>query len=1209
MKKLLLLLMALFLWAGSSWAVTVTIGTGTSTQRQPFGMYWGYERSASIYTYAEMTTYGTITTIAWYVGTAQTTNCPTKIYLKTTTATTLTAQTWATMISGATTVYDATRNYTPSGWLIIDITDFNYSSDNLLVLCETNYGGGGTGTYPTFRYTSSTSRHEIWYADSSPPTGNGTVGSLRPNIQFNITTTSPSLSAVPSTINFGYVASGSTYEYPTPYVLSGTNLTAGPIVVTAPSAAFEVSLTGGGVGFGSSVNVTYTPPTLTATNIYVRFKPTGPPASYSGNITNVGGGASRDVAVSGSSYMYARYCTSTATSATDEDIFNVTIGSLNNSSTCATTGGIGSVLNMYSNYTTTVAAVNLGQGSVNAFSVQIGTCGGNYGNAVKIFIDYNSDGDFADAGEEAYVSAASTSGPHTETGNITIPPTATLGLTMMRVVNVETGTPSGILACGTYTWGETEDYLVNITPPPACVAPVGLSVTNITTVGADLGWSSTDSFFDIFIQIDGGPDPGPATTPTVNNHNALTYTWSGGSPATTYDWWVRTDCAAGGGTGQSDWVAGSTFTTLCLTYTLPFTESFNTASFPACWSQTSTLSPRWNVNNTNGAGGTAYEMRGSYTSGTGTSRLITPPMNLSVASPHLIYKQMYDDYGVGVSIGVQTSINGGASWVTEWSYAGGSGNIAAETKVIPLTNYGASTLIAWFIDGNHYQIDYWYVDDVVVQDGAPVVPGLWTGAVDTDWSNKDNWDDATTPDGTVAVTIPAGCPNYPYITGITAECLSLTIQNGGGVYMVDSFFDIFTEVNLDGELQIDGGTVDIVTDLNGKSNGLLDMNGGILNIGGGIYESGSFTWASSDFELSGGTINVTYHAAFYGGVGTMNGPFNLNGGGSAHMGADVFTTVTGGTVTLTGTAGTPQYFLPPSGTGTGVAYNLVVNAAGTNYIFSRDANVNGDHIYNDFLVEAGTVQLQSTSGTGSPGTFAVDGDVTVKPDGGFNSFVTTTFNVGGNLVLEADATGYGSWIDNGYINVAKGIQEAQVAYDGLKWHMISAPIPTAVSGMFTGLYLQKHAESTNLWSDIETTTEALNVGQGYALYNTVAGTHKALFEKSFNTGGQNMSLTRNNQGWNAVGNPYPSAIDWDAASGWTKTNVANATYVENAGLWASYIAGAGTNGGSRYISPGQGFFVECTDAGGGTLAMTKDVRTLTKTFPRNWSGYRLRVTK
>ena len=87
-------------------------------------------------------------------------------------------------------------------------------------------------------------------------------------------------------------------------------------------------------------------------------------------------------------------------------------------------------------------------------------------------------------------------------------------------------------------------------------------------------------------------------------------------------------------------------------------------------------------------------------------------------------------------------------------------------------------------------------------------------------------------------------------------------------------------------------------------------------------------------------------------------------------------------------------------------------------------------------------------------------------------------------------------------------------------------------------------------------------------------------------------MLNTNQGWNQVGNPYPSAIDWDASSGWTKTNVNNAIYIiTDDGNWASYVNGSpGPNGGSRYIAPGQGFFVKVSSAGSGTLQMNNNVR-------------------
>ena len=156
------------------------------------------------------------------------------------------------------------------------------------------------------------------------------------------------------------------------------------------------------------------------------------------------------------------YCASTASNSSDEEILNVTVGTLNNSSTCLTTGGTGSVLNKYSDYTTTVSPPSIGLNAVIPFSVQIGTCGTSfYKSAFKIFIDYNRNGSFADAGESVFTSDTAT-GVFTKTGTFTVPGGLALGNTLMRVVNTETGNASTIDSCGTYGYGETEDYLVNI---------------------------------------------------------------------------------------------------------------------------------------------------------------------------------------------------------------------------------------------------------------------------------------------------------------------------------------------------------------------------------------------------------------------------------------------------------------------------------------------------------------------------------------------------------------------------------------------------------------------------------------------------------------------------------------------------------------------------------------------------------------------------
>ncbi len=183
------------------------------------------------------------------------------------------------------------------------------------------------------------------------------------------------------------------------------------------------------------------------------------------------------------------YCVSGATSVADEEISNVTFGSLNNSSTCGDVApGAGSTAYFYSNYTNGNGApqpADVIRTAVVPFSVTQSTCGGSYSNKFAIFIDWNQDGDFADADETVFQPATASVGNNTQTGTITIPASATLGITRMRVVNVETtGT---VLACGTYTWGETEDYLINVLPTPPCDGTPAAGIASVASASMCYG--------------------------------------------------------------------------------------------------------------------------------------------------------------------------------------------------------------------------------------------------------------------------------------------------------------------------------------------------------------------------------------------------------------------------------------------------------------------------------------------------------------------------------------------------------------------------------------------------------------------------------------------------------------------------------------------------------------------------------------------------
>lgn len=91
-----------------------------------------------------------------------------------------------------------------------------------------------------------------------------------------------------------------------------------------------------------------------------------------------------------------------------------------------------------------------------------------------MFIDYNQNGVFDPVAERAFsgpLSSANTpTNPNPAVGSLQVPVTSLTGLTRMRVVLVEFGTATQS-PCGTFTWGETEDYTVNIIAAAPCTAP------------------------------------------------------------------------------------------------------------------------------------------------------------------------------------------------------------------------------------------------------------------------------------------------------------------------------------------------------------------------------------------------------------------------------------------------------------------------------------------------------------------------------------------------------------------------------------------------------------------------------------------------------------------------------------------------------------------------------------------------------------------
>jgi len=289
-----------------------------------------------------------------------------------------------------------------------------------------------------------------------------------------------------------------------------------------------------------------------------------------------------------------------------------------------------------------------------------------------------------------------------------------------------------------------------------------------------------------------------------------------------------------------------------------------------------------------------------------------------------------------------------------------------------------------------------------------------------------------------------------------------------------------------------------------------------------------------------------------------------------------------GTYTLGGMAqGTPDLVFGYELGSSPDFYNLVSNKTNAEVLLDRDVQVNNN--------------------------------LTIKEQSYVTNSTGTTLTISnGKLVVESDAVGSGSFIDYGTVIFNNGAETNVERYTITdRWHMFSPSVSGETADIFhfgasTGydVWLMKHDEPTDSYTYIWDETTPLYTMQGYFLWGGGTGATPPVTDWIYQMyGGLNSgsmgsvgNATRTSpgtgSGWNLLGNPYPSVIDWDAASGWTKTNIDATIYIHNGTNWSTYTyGGSSTNGGSRYISMGQGFFVSVSEGvSTGTLMMDNGVR-------------------
>ena len=273
-------------------------------------------------------------------------------------------------------------------------------------------------------------------------------------------------------------------------------------------------------------------------------------------------------------------------------------------------------------------------------------------------------------------------------------------------------------------------------------------------------------------------------------------------------------------------------------------------------------------------------------------------------------------------------------------------------------------------------------------------------------------------------------------------------------------------------------------------------------------------------------------------------------------------------------------------TTSGVTFNVVPPAA-SNVIIAGACTVNANNTIKDLTINGGG-QLTLNSG---------------------NTTLATNVYIGSDA-----ATGTGTFVDmnatssTGGLTVSGATNVQQYVSTGRNWY-VSSPVASASVSIVTGTTgntLSSYAEPTATWV---TTDPTFTVAKGY-IANVIPTNGNLLFTGgALNTGVQtNSTLTRSvvaSTGFNLVGNPYPSYLNWLLAQAnstsleptmWYRTKN---TAVPSVYVFDTYNAtpGVGTNNNglgavTGDIAPMQAFWVRVVPAQTtGALSLTNAMRT------------------